>query len=448
MQSRRTVFIALGIFIVILIVAIAFIIGILSTTNDPSLPFNITVTFGMDVHTQKNLCWYTSEDVTSGFVYYMEDTGEKFDINKCAKVEAQSEQVVRKYPTNDGVDKENPVLEDRTYMRHRAFVSDLKPDTKYLYRVGEGDNLSKVYTFKTPKHSKDFSFIIVSDSQGYTRNDFEYYRKVLEESKEMYPDVDFYIHLGDFVEDGKNHLQWNYVLGVPKDIMANNTFVPVAGNRDDMEVFEYFTLGSTFDTRALANGYYSFSFNDVHFIVLYTARNKSLSKKQFSFLEDELKKYKDGRLIVLTHKAPYTNANHADDKEIVELREDLLPVFDKYDVELVLQGHDHFFFRSEPIFDGNIGEYVLTEVKDGEDTVDMMSDIQGTIYLINSSSGVKQYKGSYREMPEIHDFKSFKMKNPTFTYCTVSENVILLKTYEVNVMRQRVELIDAFGISS
>ncbi len=448
MQSKKAVFAALGVFAAILVLAVVIVFGFLSARKSYHLPFNITVTFGMDVHTQKNFCWYTSEEVEKGYVYYMEDTGAGFDMDKCIVIEAQSEKVVQKYPVDSIPEEKNPELEDRTFTRHRAFVSDLKPGTRYLYRLGEGDNLSDVYTFKTPGQGKDFSFIIVSDSQGYKRSDFEYYRRVLEKAQDMFGDVDFYMHLGDFVDDGKNFLQWKYVLDIPRDIMANNTFVPVAGNRDDMEVFEYFTLGSVYDTRPMANGYYSFSFNDVHFVVLYTAGNKSLPKKQMSFLEDELKKHKDSRVVVLTHKAPYTNANHADDKEIVALREDLLPVFDKYNVDLVLQGHDHFFFRSEPIHEGKVGNYTYEKVMDGEDEVDMLSDVQGTIYLINSSAGVSRYDGTFREMEDIHAFKSFNMNNPTFTYCTVTENGIILKTYEVNVMRQRVQLIDSFGIRS
>ncbi|MGI6529088.1 MAG: hypothetical protein ACOX3J_05235 [Clostridia bacterium] len=41
-------------------------------------------------------------------------------------------------------------------------------------------------------------------------------------------------------------------------------------------------------------------------------------------MKTSLVKHKDSRVVVLTHKAPYTNANHADDKEIVALREELL----------------------------------------------------------------------------------------------------------------------------
>lgn len=51
-------------------------------------------------------------------------------------------------------------------------------------------------------------------------------------------------------------------------------------------------------------------------------------------------------------------------------------------------------------------------------------------------------------MDDIHAFKSFNMNNPTFTYCAVTENGIILKTYEVNVMRHKVQIIDSFGIRS
>ncbi|HPZ52124.1 MAG TPA: hypothetical protein PLI11_04335, partial [Clostridia bacterium] len=63
MQSKRVVLVALGVFVAVIVLAIVLVVSILSARKSPNLPFNITVTFGMDVYTQKNFCWYTSEEV-------------------------------------------------------------------------------------------------------------------------------------------------------------------------------------------------------------------------------------------------------------------------------------------------------------------------------------------------------------------------------------------------
>ena len=108
MQSKRAVLVALGVFVAVIVLAIVLVVSILSARKSPNLPFNITVTFGMDVYTQKNFCWYTSEEVEIGYIFYMEDTGDVFDMDKCTKIEAQSEKVVQKYPVDTIVEERLP----------------------------------------------------------------------------------------------------------------------------------------------------------------------------------------------------------------------------------------------------------------------------------------------------------------------------------------------------
>ena len=65
----------------------------------------------------------------------------------------------------------------------------------------------------------------------------------------------------------------------------------------------------------------------------------------------------------------------ASSRDNLELRQVWKPLFDKYAVDLVLQGHDHSYARGQ-----NIGEGVT--VKDPNN---------GTVYVV-SVSGPKQYK--------------------------------------------------------
>lgn len=443
MLSRKTLPVILVIFIAAIIITILLVLRISTPDTNNALPFNITITFGRNVETDKNFCWFTEADKDISYIQYQEDSGTGFD--SYTEIKAVSEKIIRKYPKDNSQNNETI---DKEFYRHRAYLTGLKPATKYLYRMGDGNTFTEVYSFTTPDSDNEFGFIIVADSQGFSKKDFEYYTKVLNAAERAYPEAAFYVHLGDFIEDGHDALQWSYVLNLPSAIMRKSTFVPVAGNQDDMYVFDHFTLGTLYDSTEMATGWYSFNFKDMHFTILNTSSNNQFSKKQINWIRDDLSKNSDKRTIVLTHKAPYTNANHADDTDIVDLRTKLLPIFDEFGVMAVLQGHDHYFFRSEPIYQGVVGSYSLEQKDINGDIVDMYDVEQGTVYLINSSSGNKQYSKTFRTMDDIFAVKSFNLKNPTFTYCAVSSDNIIFKTYEVNVTTRKVTLIDAFGLSS
>ncbi len=450
MQRKKIIAVA-AIFVLILITIISVFVWNIHMQNVKKmlpLPFNITVSFGNNVLTDKNFCWYTNSSGEAGYIQYTEDIGQGFDKEKCITTKAFSERVKGLYPVKKILNTEFPEMEEIDYVRHRAYLTNLKTGTTYLYRVGQmhGEYFSDVYTFKTPKEKDEAEILLFADSQGFFKSDYDYYSKVLKIANINYPDTDFSVHMGDFVEDGRNELQWEFAL--PKNIMANNTFIPVAGNKDDKSVYNYFTLGSEYDSTAMTNGWMSFDYGSVHFVVLYTGSNGDLSKKQKKWLEEDLSKKSQDRTIVLIHKAPYTNANHADDNEIVALKKQLLPIFDKYNVDIVLQAHDHFYFRSEPIFNNAKGECTVREEVIEGDKTEIISDIKGTVYLINSSSGIKQYDKVFRDIDGVYDRISFNCKRPTFTFCKITEDTVIFKTYEVNISSQSVNIIDSFGLSS
>src|ERR1019366_1366516 len=64
------------------------------------------------------------------------------------------------------------------------------------------------------------------------------------------------------------------------------------------------------------------------------------------------------------------------------LHSDLLPLYDKYSVDLVLQGHDHLYARSQKL----AGDKIVAP------------DAPGTVYMI-SVSGPKMYEIDHRFEP-------------------------------------------------
>ena len=66
---------------------------------------------------------------------------------------------------------------------------------------------------------------------------------------------------------------------------------------------------------------------------------------QYQWLEKDLAANKALWTIVFFHHPPYTKRSHDSDVEVAlgEVRQTLVPLFDKYKVDLVLNGHSHVY---------------------------------------------------------------------------------------------------------
>jgi hypothetical protein len=91
--------------------------------------------------------------------------------------------------------------------------------------------------------------------------------------------------------------------------------------------------------------YYSFKApkQSVRFFVL---ESSYLVPEQVEWLETQLKEFHDDWKIAYFHHPPYSSGDrHGSD---TRLREVLEPLFIKYNVSIVLNGHDHFYERIKP----------------------------------------------------------------------------------------------------
>ena len=55
----------------------------------------------------------------------------------------------------------------------------------------------------------------------------------------------------------------------------------------------------------------------------------------------------------MNHRGLFSTSLHSTDVDVIAARNALAPLFDKYKVDLVINGHDHEYERSAPITDGD-----------------------------------------------------------------------------------------------
>lgn len=327
----------------------------------------ISVTYGEDPTTSVNITWQSFTS-SSGCVM-IEDT----TTGETRLIRASSGLAEFKIPAYGESDFKNPTLEVQTGRIFRAYITGLTPGTTYKYRIlpTDTDVGSSGYSFTTAKKDGDFSFLIVSDTQGSTSSDFQVWEKVATAAKTF--DFDFIVHLGDNVEDGNNLKQWLEYWNAAGGLLESTPVINVLGNQDKKHTLNHYTYGGQDNRTALVSGYFSFEISNVHFSVLNTGDgDKDIPKAQLKWLKKDLEAAGEKQKIVLIHKAPYSNYNHCNDTEIVSIRAQLDPILAEYGVKIVLEGHDHVFYRSMPLSNGVPSE-------------------NGTVFFMNSSAGYKQH---------------------------------------------------------
>jgi predicted phosphodiesterase len=118
------------------------------------------------------------------------------------------------------------------------------------------------------------------------------------------------------------------------------------GNHDDISSS---LLNQYMSHFSLSKQYYSFDYQNAHFVVLSTEQTSSSS--QYNFVKSDLAKASSNPnidwIIVYMHKPLYTSPSvHAGEST---MRDKYHPLFDQYGVDFVLYGHNHAYERSYPI---------------------------------------------------------------------------------------------------
>ncbi len=162
---------------------------------------------------------------------------------------------------------------------------------------------------------------------------------------------DLIVHTGDLAyERGRIEEINDNVLTIYKDLFAKAAFYPALGNHD------YLTEnGQPFvDTFDLPENerYYSFSLGGVLFVALDSnAPLDEIPSKMLPWLEETLseKAKQNTWVIVYFHHPAYsTGIVHGSDSRV---REKIVPILEKYSVDLVFNGHDHNYQRTCEILD-------------------------------------------------------------------------------------------------
>lgn len=251
-----------------------------------------------------------------------------------------------------------------TYI-HEATVTGLTPNTTYEYRVGYGpDRRSDWYRLETAG-ANVYDVLIYPDSQSA---DYSQWEEIVKSSALRNPRTALYISMGDLVDNGEQAYQWRTWLNSIKPLSANVPLATTLGNHEmytlDWKMREPYAYLNYFAVPPNGNEifnrrYYSFDFGDVHYVVLDTMLYESnhednhdthhpdLYDVQVQWLRQDLAANTKKWTVVLMHRDPFQYAfNRPGASRDVGFNEEgvlFMPIFDEFNVDLVLSAHLHSY---------------------------------------------------------------------------------------------------------
>ena len=286
----------------------------------------------------------------------------------------------------------------------------LKPDTDYIYSVGDNymESFTELAEMKSvnPSERNSWKFVHVSDSQAEGNKSNGglgtgvAFSNVLK-SVTADPSVKFIVHTGDVVEYSRYQNYWNNMLDANIKYLSKIPVMAISGNHETTykngsnETYNRFNYKIPIQKNTKLGFYYSFSYGNVKFIMLNTneLNGSRLTNAQYSWLENELQNRTEKWTVVSMHNPMYSVGKWGSDNTkngiALALAHQLKGLFAEYGVDIVLQGHDHMVSRTYPL-NGN-GE-AMEEKTEEIDGIEYIKDPSGVIYVMNGPAG-DQAKG-------------------------------------------------------
>ncbi len=342
------------------------------------------------------------------------------------------------------------------YYMHKVVVDHLEAGKTYYYTVGDSALRSRVCSFTTdPGRGNAISFLAFADVQASSRENFQQAASVVKAGYELFPDVDFSVNLGDYVNDCTND-EWNWYFEEFAFLNDSVSMAPVAGNHEgNLKWFWFdsmFNIGKAEGSASTTGCYYSFDYGDAHIAVLNTNDMYPMSEQQINWLKNDMNATDATWKIVMLHRSLYSAGKHTNKPDSAIMRNMLLPVIDELDIDLVLGGHEHMYLRTYPVSgEGNVDEdcTYITELVDGVETT-FAVDPAGTVHVMPSTAGTKRYEVNDNALDYITDaaakIDTTRDKGGIVTNISIDGGKLVYQAYLVDDDTGEVTLYDSFGI--
>jgi hypothetical protein len=251
---------------------------------------------------------------------------------------------------------------------HEIDISGLQANSKYYYEIRVGENVlvddSDDLFFRTHPTStagmKVRGWVLgdcgtANDDQRAVRD--AYYKYIGSEPTDMM------LFLGDNAYDRGTDKEYQKALfeNMYEQRLKNTIAWSCIGNHDGYSaksetqsgpyynIFHFPTKAECGGTASGTEAYYSFDYGDVHFISLDSHQSdRSVGGAMYAWAENDLASTSAKWVIAFWHHPAYSMGSHNSDTEnrLIEMRQNFVPLMEKYGVDVIFSGHSHSYERS------------------------------------------------------------------------------------------------------
>lgn len=270
-----------------------------------------------------------------------------------------------------------------SYIQYQVQLRDLEPGKVYEYRLLTKNKRGAWHELRTDDGGA-FTALIFPDSQS---SDYSGWEKLARDARARNKQAQLFINMGDLVDNGEDASQWRAWFASVEPFSAEIPLAPVIGNHEAyslewQEVFPatYLKLFAVPENglEKYARQFYSFDYGPVHFTVLDTnfyevaSRQPRLLADEARWLEQDLARSKARWKIILQHRDVFMygfgkeSGRPESSTFFLDFARELMPIFEKYQVDAVLSAHLHTYRRRLPLRNFAPGAdgitYILTGV--------------------------------------------------------------------------------------
>lgn len=326
--------------------------------------------------TELNFAWYNEGTTGTPTVYFGTD----------------SQNLTEYTGTSNTV--EASLTQGRQFCYNYVTVTGLQPNTTYYYSVNKSGVITPVETYRTGSFDNVnilyFGDPQIGASKGQpqgegmlsedagaantaARNDGFAWDRTLDIALAQNPNINFAISAGDQVNNTGKAKEEEYAAYLSASALKSLPVATTIGNHDSLNPdysYHFNNPNPTQMGKTQAGGDYYYNYGPGLFIVLNT-NNYNVAEHEET-IKQAVNAYPNVTWRVVTiHQDIYGSGLDHSDTDGMILRTQLTPVFDRYDIDVVLQGHDHTYSRSKILYgDGqthNSYEFRLNEAGDDYD---------------------------------------------------------------------------------
>jgi len=232
-------------------------------------------------------------------------------------------------------------------------VPGLPVDSPLAYRVAAGDREVGPFRFRTASNRIEdrVRFAMYGDTRTRTDKHASVANAILAHAP------DFVLCCGDLVGDGRRDEQWDReFFGPGRGLFANAAVFPCLGNHEHRgrRYFDLLCLPGN-------ESYYEMRWGPVRVVTVDQYQDYGEGSEQHAWLDKTLAEGFGGWTIVQFHEPPFgIEKSRGINTTVIQ---NVLPLLYKHRVDLVINGHDHYYLRTLPLSDrpgGHAIQYIIS----------------------------------------------------------------------------------------